>query len=145
MDAIVHEARVLHLAMWDGREPYLVPLSFGYDGDSVYFHTATSGRKIDVFRSHPEVCFEVEAGVEAKEAGVLACGWSAHYRSVIGYGRVEAVEDAAGKLAALKVIMRKYSGRDDHTYDGQSVARTAIWRVHIDRMTGKRHDRAEGE
>ena len=136
LDAILHEATVLHVAMWDGHEPYLVPLNFGYDGVSLFFHSAREGRKIEVWESFPRVCFQVETGVEIKTGGATACTWGCRYRSVIGYGRVERVQEE-GALHALRAIMRKYAGRDDHTYGDNSLESVKVWRVVIERMTGK--------
>ena len=42
----------------DGR-PYVVPLSYGYDGESIYAHSGP-GRKIRLMRAQPLVSFEVD-------------------------------------------------------------------------------------
>lgn len=39
--------------------PYVVPVIYAYDGESVYFHSA-EGRKVRAMRENPHVCFEVE-------------------------------------------------------------------------------------
>ena len=61
--------------MVDGRRPYVVPMNFGFDlWDGVlelYCHSALEGRKIEILRRNPEVCFEMDCGhklVEAKAA-----------------------------------------------------------------------------
>ena len=40
-----------------------MPVSFGYDGAALYFHTAPKGRKIDFIEANNRVCFEFEANV----------------------------------------------------------------------------------
>lgn len=140
MDAVLHEATVVHVAMWDGQEPYLVPLNFGYDGESLFVHTATEGRKVRIFEQFPRVCFEAEAGVEIRDGGDTACAWGCRYRSIVGYARIERVRDSADVLHALRTIMRKYAGRDDHAYLQGSLERVATWRLVIERMDGKRAD-----
>ena len=45
IDAVIREARVCHLGMTDGNTPYVVPLSFGYDGHYLYFHGKSAGKK----------------------------------------------------------------------------------------------------
>ncbi len=50
IDGIIRRCRVCRLAMCDGSQPYIVPLSFGYDGSFLYFHTAREGRKIDIIK-----------------------------------------------------------------------------------------------
>ena len=40
-------------------QTYVVPVSYVYDGDAVYGHTS-EGRKIEMMRSNPQVCFEID-------------------------------------------------------------------------------------
>ncbi|MCW8984119.1 MAG: pyridoxamine 5'-phosphate oxidase family protein, partial [Thermoanaerobaculales bacterium] len=49
IDEIIRSALVCRIALADRDEPYVVPVSFGYDGDALFIHTARSGRKIDFF------------------------------------------------------------------------------------------------
>ena len=37
--------------------PYAVPLSYVYDGEKLYFHSAKSGHKLDAVRSNPKASF----------------------------------------------------------------------------------------
>jgi len=54
--------------------PYLVPLAYGYDGESVYTFS-NPGRKIEIMRSQPLVSFEVDAAVaEDRWESVIAEG-----------------------------------------------------------------------
>ena len=48
--------------------PYIVPLSFGFEGNCLYFHTAREGKKIDMIRQNNTVCFELEADCEVVRA-----------------------------------------------------------------------------
>src|SRR5688572_25374324 len=70
-----------HGAAGDGR-PYLVPLAFGYDGESIYAHSAP-GRKLDLMRVEPRVTFEVD---EAQAPD--------RWRSVIAEGTFEEIYKA---------------------------------------------------
>ncbi len=42
-----------------GERPYLVPLAYAYDGESIYA-VSGPGRKIDLMRADPRVSFEVD-------------------------------------------------------------------------------------
>ena len=57
--SILDKAKVLHLGLVDGDEPYVVPMNYGYvmeDGKlTVYLHGAKVGRKLDVMRANPKV------------------------------------------------------------------------------------------
>ena len=61
IDEIIRDSQVCRLALSVDDIPYLVPLSFGYDGAAIYIHTALEGKKIDYFELNPRVCFEFEA------------------------------------------------------------------------------------
>jgi len=136
LNEIFREARVCRLAMTDGSVPYIVPLNFGCRDNVLYFHCAGEGKKTDLLRQYPQVCFEVEAGVEIV-TGKEACNWGVTFRSIIGYGRAEFVTDADSKRQALDVIMAHYSdGKFD--YSDENIQRTTVFKVVISSMTGKR-------
>ena len=46
------------LACNDGNQPYIVPLTYTYDGKYIYSQT-NYGRKIGRFWKNPRICFEV--------------------------------------------------------------------------------------
>ena len=85
IDDLIKRAVVCRLGMIDGDEPYIVPMNFGYDGKSLFFHCAKEGRKIDILRRHDKVCFEIDLDTEVVK-GDVACKWSMRYRSVEGVG-----------------------------------------------------------
>ena len=136
---ILDDAKVLHVGLIDGDRPYVVPMNFGRDGDDLWLHaTVAGGLKLECIRSHPQVCVEADHFIRMV-TDESACGrWTSHYLSVIGFGSAEIVEDAALKIHGLKVIMRKYSGREDWEFDEAQVAKTAIIRIRLESLTGKR-------
>lgn len=135
VESVIQEALVCRLGLCDGGEPYIVPVCFGYSGDRIFIHSAQEGRKIDIIRKNPRVCFELEGDVRMKEAPE-ACDWSLSYKSVVGSGRAVLVSDRDGKVEALKVIMKHYSG-EDHSFDKTDLSKLSIIRIDIDWMTGK--------
>lgn len=137
IDAIIRAAEVCRLAFARDNEAYLVPVSFGYDGRALYFHSAPSGRKLDFIAANPRVCFEVEADVTLLRNDNDPCAWSFAYSCVIGYGTVAELTSASDKARGLEEIMRHYSERGWVIPDSQ-LAATRVWRVGIDSVTGKR-------
>ena len=84
IDTIIRGSEVCHLALALDNEPYLVPMSFGYDGQAIYLHSAQEGRKIGFFEGNNQVCFEFEhVGKLLRPEGEV-CGWTVPYLSVIG-------------------------------------------------------------
>lgn len=138
LDELLHAAAVCRLALARHDEPYLVPLSFGYDGRRLYFHTALSGRKLDFVAHNPRVCFEVEEEPQVVEHAERGCAWGMAYASVIGYGRLVELQGEAERKCGLDEIMRHYSGRADWPYAPAVLARTRVWALEIDSLTGKR-------
>lgn len=135
IDALIRSARVLRLGLADGKEPYVVPLSFGYDGGSLYFHCALQGRKLDVIRRNDLVCFEMDELLSIEEAEE-ACAWGARYRSVMGTGRAAVLEDRESKRRGLATIMAQYSDRG-HGFSDHDVDRVCVVRVDITSLSGK--------
>jgi len=135
--SIIREGAICRLAMIDHGKPYIVPMHYGYDNGTLYFHSAPEGRKLEILRVNPEVCFEIETDTELVTAE-KPCGWGAKFRSVIGYGTASSIEDTAGKAAALAHIMRHYAGSGDFPFTEQEVSGVAVFSVTITSMTGKR-------
>jgi nitroimidazol reductase NimA-like FMN-containing flavoprotein (pyridoxamine 5'-phosphate oxidase superfamily) len=139
IDAIIRSAQVCRIAFARHDEPYVVPVSFGYDGESIYIHTAKTGRKLEFIEANNRVCFEFETNVSIQTDDDDACAWTFGFESVIGYGTITELETHGDKARALNQIMRHYSGRD-WEIDAVEVSRTRVWRIDIETLTGKRSD-----
>jgi len=140
IDRILEKALVCRLGLSVDGEPYVVPLAFGYDGKSLYFHSAREGRKIDMIRANPRVCFEVDMDHEVvKREG--SCTWTIKYNSVIGFGKAVMIEEGEAKAAALNVLMRHYGG-EEYAVGEKMLDTLAVIRVDIENISGKtRYDR----
>jgi nitroimidazol reductase NimA-like FMN-containing flavoprotein (pyridoxamine 5'-phosphate oxidase superfamily) len=136
IEEVMDQATVCFLALCDGFQPYVVPLSFGRVRGCLYFHAALQGRKIDLIRGNPRVGFALEAGHSLLPAD-KPCEWSLRYRSVVGRGRAVILSDPAEKRFGLECIAAHYGaavqGLDVGRLDG-----TCVIRVDIEEMTGKR-------
>jgi len=135
IDEIIKQARVCRLAMVDRDRPYVVPMSFGYDGSHIFFHSAMEGRKMDLLVRNPHVCFEFDEVVKIIK-NKEACEWGMNFKSVIGQGRATLIDDAAKKIEALGVIMAHYSRRI-FEFPEERVEKTAVIKVTITEITGK--------
>lgn len=74
---------------------YVVPISYAYEGNSIYAHTY-EGMKIDAMRANPEVCFEVDD-----------YGDMANWQSVIAWGRYEEITDPSDRVAAIQILLHR--------------------------------------
>ncbi|MGA8754455.1 pyridoxamine 5'-phosphate oxidase family protein [Candidatus Deferrimicrobium sp.] len=135
IDKILRKATVCRLGLLDGTIPYIVPLSFGYEGNTLYFHSAHEGKKVDLLKRNAVVCFEVDVDAEPVRSET-ACGWTMRYRSVIGSGTASFVEDHGGKSAAMQIIMRQYT---DGLYEfpEEMLRKIDVIKVAIREISGK--------
>jgi nitroimidazol reductase NimA-like FMN-containing flavoprotein (pyridoxamine 5'-phosphate oxidase superfamily) len=138
IDAIIRRASVCRIGLSDDARPYVVPVCFGYEGDTLYFHSAPRGRKLDVLRRNNRVCFEFDVDVEIVPAK-SACGWSMRFRSVVGFGDASLVEDLEGKRKALDVIVTQYGGQPGE-YAASTLEKTAVVKIEIQSMTARVSD-----
>jgi len=135
---VINKAEVCRLGLVDDSKPYVVPLSFGFDGKYIYFHSATEGRKVEILlHKNKRVCVEFEQHVELiKER--KACGYGVRYLTVIGDGFAEPVHDVAEKNYALNQLMRHYEPAwTDELFTDQQLASVLIFKITIEQMTGK--------
>lgn len=139
--AILEGEDVLHLAMCDGSIPYIVPMSYGFDLTddgrlTIYLHCAGEGRKLDLLRNNPNVCFEVsrkERLVYNEKMG--SC--TAKYRSVIGIGKVVIEDSPEEKLCSLDALMRQAGHTEHPPYKEKLLAMTRTLRIEVEEYTAK--------
>lgn len=137
---IIKACDVCRLAMNDGDYPYILPLNFGMEDQdgtlTLFFHGAKEGRKYEILARDHRAAFEADCAhnlILDEEKG--AC--TMEYESVIGCGTVTMVEDREEKLHALRLIMSHY-GREAFAFREEVADRTAVFKLTVLRMTGKR-------
>lgn len=138
IEAILHRAQVCRIAMCQDGVPYIVPMSYGYRDNCLYFHSASAGKKIDMLRHNNRVCFEVDVDEEHVDS-TTPSECSTRYRSVIGLGRAVFVTDPTEKRQALDVLMRHYADAPSQgfEYSKKPFSKVTIIKVEIESKTGK--------
>ena len=114
--------------------PYGVPLSHVYADGKIYFHSAVSGHKIDAIRNGEKASFTVIAQDEVHPET-----FTTHFRSVVCYGRVRIVKEETEKLAALRLLGKRYNPDEaalQHEID-KDFCHVAIIEFIIEHITGK--------
>jgi len=135
IEGIIGKAGVCHLGLVDGDEPYVVPVSFGYERGALYFHGNLTGRKVELIKKNNRVCFEMEVDVEVKKAD-KACDWGIKYLSVIGVGRAYILKHDEQKSHALNLITERYTG-SALSFPKSELDKTLVVKVDIESITGK--------
>jgi nitroimidazol reductase NimA-like FMN-containing flavoprotein (pyridoxamine 5'-phosphate oxidase superfamily) len=127
IDAFLAAQRVARLGCHAGGETYVVPVIYGYDGESIYAVT-TEGRKIAMMRANPRVAVEVDE-YDADGRG--------SWRSVIAQGTYEELGggDAEAALALLRERFARAAGRTAEARPlGPSVV---VFRIRLDALSGR--------
>lgn len=90
IDTLLHSQVICHLACHDRQRPYVVPITYAYDGKHVFGYTR-EGMKLRIMRANPTVCLQVERITDITD-----------WQSVIAWGTFEELSgDDAEKARRL--------------------------------------------
>ena len=115
--------------------PYGVPVSYVYDNNKLYFHSALNGHKIDVIRYADKASFTIICKDEIHPET-----FTTYFRSVICFGRVRIIDDAAEKHNALYLLGKQYNPNDEQALEAEirkGESHVAVIEFVIEHITGK--------
>jgi len=136
IEKIINKADRCRIGLVDNDEPYVVPVCFGYERNTLYFHGALEGRKVELIRKNNKVCFEIDTDVEVIRRTEKPCDWTMKYRSVIGMGGAHILESNEEKRHGLSVLMRHYTN-SEFTIPENKLKSVLVVRIDIESVTGK--------
>jgi nitroimidazol reductase NimA-like FMN-containing flavoprotein (pyridoxamine 5'-phosphate oxidase superfamily) len=124
------------LACTDGNTPYIVPITYAYDGKFIYGQT-NEGTKLAMMRKNPSVCFEVDRMTDMK-----------NWKSVIVYGRFEELKGQMeeeprdkffGKLFPLttRTSLHPFQHETGYEPDDTTRIKKVMFRIEIEKITGR--------
>lgn len=101
MEHVLREETMGFLGLASGGRPYVVPMTYGYSRGVILLHCALKGRKLDLIRLNPEVCFTVarQYGRPVRHPQGATC--PASHDSVLCFGRARILEDVEERRTAL--------------------------------------------
>lgn len=141
IEQIIAGARYLHLGMYDGEFPYVVPLHYGYLMEkgrlTFYIHSAGDGHKLDCLRADPHVFVEIDRG-EKLIPSAVPCQYTATYESLMAWGKAVFVQASAEKCRALELLMKTQTG-EEHPISEKMAASVTVIRLDIEGYTAKAH------
>lgn len=114
--------------------PYGVPLNYVYYNNSIYFHCAKIGQKLDNIKSCDKVSFCVYCDVE-----LLPDKFDTNYKSVILFGKAIEINELEKEEALLKLI-KKYSSKfieEGKNYIEKAKGTALVYKINIEHITGK--------
>lgn len=97
---ILDEGFVCHVAFVSDGKPVVIPTAYGRVGDKLYLHGARASRMLKTLGAGADVCVNVTL-VDGLVLARSAFHHSINYRSVVIFGRANAVESDAEKMSAL--------------------------------------------
>ena len=124
------------LACVDGKQPYIVPVTYTYDGKYIYGQT-NAGTKLNILRKNPNVCFEVDVLTDMM-----------NWQSVIVFGKFEELQGDEAKEARDILFNRVFTlmtSRTLHKHEHEITAepeedtreRYIMYRILISEITGR--------
>jgi nitroimidazol reductase NimA-like FMN-containing flavoprotein (pyridoxamine 5'-phosphate oxidase superfamily) len=136
IEEILSKSLICRIGMICNGVPYIVPLNYGYTMNAIYIHSASEGKKINILKANNKVCFEIEDTTEIIKKD-LSCDWATKYRSLIGYGTIEIINDEEQKKRGLDIIMAQHGKKENTVYKETQVEKIVILKLTIERVTGK--------
>jgi len=141
IDDLLRTQVFARLGCYANGESYVVPVAYVFDpGRTRLVMQSKPGKKIEMMRQNPQVCFEIDAAASLTE-----------WRSAIVWGHFEELQGATA-LEALGLLVDRFRPLLDEARQlGQSptpprlrheLARDIIYCIHIERVTGRWEDGA---
>lgn len=136
VEALLKSQIVGRLACCQDNEPYMVPMSYAYDGEYIYGHSK-EGMKIQMMRKNPKICFQVDKMEDM-----------ANWKSVIVWGKYEELASMDERSLGLKILMDRVlpivSSETVHLsphwpFPPQQIGsiKGIVFRIKIEKMTGR--------
>jgi len=118
--------------------PYAVPLNHVVDNNTIYFHMARQGQKLENIMKNPNVMFTVIGTTEpVKEED----SYSTFFESAMAFGKARIVEDLDEGKRALYILTEKYFPNDMDMFEksttGDWMARLYVIAMDIEHVSGK--------
>ena len=124
------------LASTDGKEPYIVPVTYTYDEEYIYGQT-NEGMKLEMLRKNPTVCFEVDMMTDMR-----------NWQSVIVYVKFDELNDEEAKKARGILFGRVFPLMTSSTIhahehevieklDDSNRVKYVMYRIKIKEVTGR--------
>ncbi|MEE8331189.1 MAG: pyridoxamine 5'-phosphate oxidase family protein [Acidimicrobiia bacterium] len=128
--AFLTEQLLGHLAVIDGDEPYVSPISYVVTDNTLYFRTRP-GRRLSVLKTNPRICVETSL---VDDAGGM---WS----SVCAWGNATTVEDPQVGATVVSMLLEKYADSSESVLSyakGPNLGvEASIVEVPLDEVTGR--------
>lgn len=124
--ALLEESRLGRIGCVDRGGPYVVPVNYVFEGESIYIHSLP-GRKLAALRENPRACLQVDEIVDQY-----------HWRSAIAFGSYRDIADPDERERAARSLLARFPHltpvESVPVHDGQSSV--VLFCIDVERVTG---------
>jgi uncharacterized protein len=124
------------MACTDGKQPYIVPVTYTYDGKYIYGQT-NEGTKLTMLRKNPNVCFEIDTMTDMR-----------NWKSVLIYGKFEELKNKLAEKARdilfdhvfpllTSSTIIPYGHEETEKVDDGTRIKYVMYRIKIKKITGR--------
>ena len=124
---LLKSCKVGRLGCVDKGEPYIVPINYLFEDDSIYSHSLP-GRKIEILRAHPRACFQVDEVRDYFD-----------WRSVIAIGNFEEIRVPDDRRLVLRKLLSHFpllTPVEAVTARDAGAPDSIVFRIRVERITG---------
>lgn len=157
--SVIDDAAYGTLATVDSQmQAYCLPLSIVREGNTLYFHSAKEGQKVEILKNNPQVCVsfvgrvqvpdnytdeELDEIVKDEKQTVLLISkvFTTEFESAIVKGKVEEVVEREEQVRAMRLVCKKYTPTKMKYFDQAikaGLGRAQVYKIEIDQITAKR-------
>jgi len=138
---IIAKCKFCRLGLSDNNYPYIIPLNYGYSYENgkltLFFHSATEGKKIEIIRKNNNACFEIDCDTKLIE-GKAACDYGYAFKSIIGFGKIIILDTIEEKTIGLNYLMKHQTGKDiKYDFDENRLNNVNVFKMQVEEFTGK--------
>ena len=136
---ILDEAFLCHVGFVVDGQPFVIPTSYGRDGDVLYIHGSAASRMLRNLDQGLPVCVTVTL-LDGLVLARSVFNHSMNYRSVVILGTAALVDDPAEKLAALRAISEHiipHRWDDARQPNEKELKATSVLRLPINEFSAK--------
>lgn len=136
MNSLLSSQALGRLACTDGLHPYIIPITYTYDGNYIYGQT-NEGRKLEILRKNPNICFQVERMMDMR-----------NWESILVYGKFEELKNKEAESARGILYNRFFplmTSSTVHSFGNETATeiedanrvKPVMFKIKIERMTGR--------
>jgi uncharacterized protein len=139
VNQILDEAFLCHVGFVADGQPYVIPTSYGRDGNVLYIHGSAASRMLRNLDQGVPICITVTL-LDGLVLARSVFNHSMNYRSAVILGTATLVDDPAEKIAALRALTEHilpHRWHDSRQPNEKELKATSVLRIPIEEFSAK--------